>query len=147
MNRGIWADDEHDRLLEGASRRVRTETYRRGPPPFVGIAKYGHSWEAVARHIGTRSRSQTRSHAEKFFKKQRLRAAEVGATSPAPDAPAYAPVSPEEAPGGDSPPPAPSLRRGGKVAPPRSALKRPAARDDGSPVSAAKPRKVAFALD
>ena len=130
-------------------RRVRTETATTTRSvSCVGIAKYGHSWEAVARHSGTRSRSQTRSHAEKFFKKQRLRAAEVGATSPAPDAPAYAPVSPEEAPGGDSPPPAPSLRRGGKVAPPRSALKRPAARDDdGAPVSAAKPRKVAFALD
>lgn len=45
---GRWSVDEHKKFLEA-------------------IIKYGNDWKEVQKHIGTRSSSQARSHAQKFF--------------------------------------------------------------------------------
>ena len=45
---GRWSVEEHKKFLEA-------------------IVKYGNDWKEVQKHIGTRSSSQARSHAQKFF--------------------------------------------------------------------------------
>ena len=45
---GRWTIEEHKKFLEA-------------------IIKYGNNWKEVQKHIGTRSSSQARSHAQKFF--------------------------------------------------------------------------------
>lgn len=47
---GRWTKDEHIKFLEA-------------------IQKYGRNWRKVQEHVGTRSSTQSRSHAQKFFKK------------------------------------------------------------------------------
>lgn len=50
FNEGRWADDENERFLQA-------------------LRKHGKSWNQVSAVVGTRSSSQTRSHAQKFFRK------------------------------------------------------------------------------
>jgi SHAQKYF class myb-like DNA-binding protein len=50
FNCGRWTQDEHVRFIEA-------------------IMKYGNEWKQVQRHVGTRSSTQARSHAQKFFVK------------------------------------------------------------------------------
>jgi SHAQKYF class myb-like DNA-binding protein len=45
---GRWTPDEHDLFL-------------------LGMSRYGRDWKAVAKHIPTRSSTQVRSHAQKYF--------------------------------------------------------------------------------
>ena len=47
---GRWSKHEHEMFLEG-------------------LSKYGREWKHVARHVGTRSSAQIRSHAQKYFSK------------------------------------------------------------------------------
>ena len=47
---GRWKYDEHQRFIDA-------------------IIKYGNNWQQVQKYIGTRSSTQTRSHAQKFFEK------------------------------------------------------------------------------
>ena len=47
---GRWQQDEHQRFIEA-------------------ILKYGNEWKLVQKHVGTRSSTQARSHAQKFFVK------------------------------------------------------------------------------
>jgi SHAQKYF class myb-like DNA-binding protein len=47
---GRWQPDEHQRFIEA-------------------IVKYGNEWKLVQKHVGTRSSTQARSHAQKFFVK------------------------------------------------------------------------------
>jgi SHAQKYF class myb-like DNA-binding protein len=47
---GRWQQDEHQRFIEA-------------------ILKYGNEWKQVQKHVGTRSSTQARSHAQKFFVK------------------------------------------------------------------------------
>jgi SHAQKYF class myb-like DNA-binding protein len=49
---GRWLIDEHQRFIDG-------------------ILKYGNNWRLVQKYVGTRSGTQTRSHAQKFFEKLR----------------------------------------------------------------------------
>ena len=50
FNTGRWSGDEHQRFIEA-------------------LLKYGNEWKSVQRHVGTRSSTQARSHAQKFFVK------------------------------------------------------------------------------
>ncbi len=50
FNCGRWQPEEHQRFIEA-------------------IMKYGNEWKSVQRHVGTRSSTQARSHAQKFFVK------------------------------------------------------------------------------
>lgn len=47
---GRWKKDEHKRFIDA-------------------IIKYGNNWRQVQKYVGTRSSTQTRSHAQKFFEK------------------------------------------------------------------------------
>jgi SHAQKYF class myb-like DNA-binding protein len=47
---GRWKSDEHRRFIDA-------------------IIKYGNNWRQVQKYVGTRSSTQTRSHAQKFFEK------------------------------------------------------------------------------
>jgi len=47
---GRWTKDEHFRFLEA-------------------LKLYGKEWKRVQQHVGTRSSTQARSHAQKFFVK------------------------------------------------------------------------------
>jgi SHAQKYF class myb-like DNA-binding protein len=47
---GRWQPDEHQRFIEA-------------------IMKYGNEWKQVQKYVGTRSSTQARSHAQKFFVK------------------------------------------------------------------------------
>jgi SHAQKYF class myb-like DNA-binding protein len=47
---GRWQQDEHQRFIEA-------------------ILNYGNEWKQVQKHVGTRSSTQARSHAQKFFVK------------------------------------------------------------------------------
>ena len=49
-NYGRWSKEEHQLFVEG-------------------IKRYGKNWKAIEKHLKTRSRSQIRSHAQKFFKR------------------------------------------------------------------------------
>lgn len=49
-NCGRWQPEEHQRFI-------------------VAIMKYGNEWKQVQKHVGTRSSTQARSHAQKFFVK------------------------------------------------------------------------------
>jgi SHAQKYF class myb-like DNA-binding protein len=49
---GRWQPDEHQRFIEA-------------------ILKYGNEWKLVQKHVGTRSSTQARSHAQKFFVKMK----------------------------------------------------------------------------
>ena len=49
-NCGRWQPEEHKRFIEA-------------------IMKYGNEWKLVQKHVGTRSSTQARSHAQKFFVK------------------------------------------------------------------------------
>eukprot|EP00347_Sterkiella_histriomuscorum_P012696 403367570 len=49
-NSGKWTDDEHMKFLRG-------------------LKLYGKNWNQIQKYIGTRSCPQTRSHAQKFFRK------------------------------------------------------------------------------
>ena len=50
LNEGRWSYDEHIKFIEA-------------------IAKYGKNWKDVQKYVGSRSSSQARSHAQKFFLK------------------------------------------------------------------------------
>jgi SHAQKYF class myb-like DNA-binding protein len=50
FNTGRWQPDEHQRFIEA-------------------ILKYGNEWKMVQKHVLTRSSTQARSHAQKFFVK------------------------------------------------------------------------------
>jgi SHAQKYF class myb-like DNA-binding protein len=47
---GRWTMDEHFRFIEA-------------------LQRYGKEWKRVQQHVGTRSSTQARSHAQKFFVK------------------------------------------------------------------------------
>ena len=47
---GRWKSDEHKRFIDA-------------------IIRYGNNWRQVQKYVGTRSSTQTRSHAQKFFEK------------------------------------------------------------------------------
>ena len=47
---GRWTLDEHEKFIDG-------------------VIKYGNNWSLVQEYIGTRTCTQTRSHAQKFFLK------------------------------------------------------------------------------
>jgi SHAQKYF class myb-like DNA-binding protein len=49
-NAGKWTDEEHKRFLEG-------------------LKLFGKNWNQIQKYIGSRSCPQTRSHAQKFFRK------------------------------------------------------------------------------
>jgi SHAQKYF class myb-like DNA-binding protein len=50
FNTGRWLPDEHRRFIEA-------------------LLKFGNEWKSVQRYVGTRSSTQARSHAQKFFVK------------------------------------------------------------------------------
>ena len=75
-NEGRWTDEEHRKFLEAYEAMVAVDPARR-------------RWPNVAAAVGTRSTTQCRSHAQKYFKKLR-RAAKKRRAVPA--APAPAPV-------------------------------------------------------
>ena len=50
FNTGRWQPDEHIRFIEA-------------------ILRYGNEWKKVQQHVGSRSSTQARSHAQKFFVK------------------------------------------------------------------------------
>jgi SHAQKYF class myb-like DNA-binding protein len=50
FNCGRWQPDEHERFIEA-------------------IMKYGNEWKSVQKYVGSRSSTQARSHAQKFFVK------------------------------------------------------------------------------
>eukprot|EP00826_Nyctotherus_ovalis_P043469 TRINITY_DN4582_c0_g6_i1.p1 TRINITY_DN4582_c0_g6~~TRINITY_DN4582_c0_g6_i1.p1 ORF type:complete len:188 (+),score=2.81 TRINITY_DN4582_c0_g6_i1:82-645(+) len=58
-NPGRWTKEEHKLFLEGSFSRI------------VGVALHGKDWRKVKAHIGTRKRSQIRSHAQKYFANER----------------------------------------------------------------------------
>lgn len=49
-NAGRWTNQEHQAFLEA-------------------LKLFGKNWSKVHKHIGTRTSAQTRSHAQKYFKK------------------------------------------------------------------------------
>ena len=57
-NEGRWTDEEHRKFLEAYDAMVAVDPARR-------------RWPTVAAAVGTRSTTQCRSHAQKYFKKLR----------------------------------------------------------------------------
>ncbi|MFM7850777.1 MAG: SANT/Myb-like DNA-binding domain-containing protein, partial [Flammeovirgaceae bacterium] len=49
---GHWSKEEHHKFLEG-------------------MFLFGNDWKSVQNHIGTRSSTQARSHAQKFFQRMK----------------------------------------------------------------------------
>ena len=88
-----------------------------------GIEAHGRVWDKVAKRVGTRTRGQTKAHADKYFKRL---AREAGAASL-----------------GVPQPPLSRLLPGQNAPPPPPILKRDAAR---LPISHVKPRRVEFKL-
>ena len=72
-NEGRWTDEEHRKFLEAYDAMVAVDPARR-------------RWPTVAAAVGTRSTTQCRSHAQKYFKKLR-RAAKKRRAAPAAPAP------------------------------------------------------------
>ena len=68
-NEGRWTDEEHRKFLEAYDAMVAVDPARR-------------RWPNVAAAVGTRSTTQCRSHAQKYFKKLR-RAAKKRRAAPA----------------------------------------------------------------
>ena len=52
---GRWSAEEHERFMLGKN------------IPHLGIFQHGKDWKKVEEVVGTRSGSQVRSHAQKFF--------------------------------------------------------------------------------
>ncbi len=52
FNCGRWQPEEHERFIQA-------------------IMKYGNEWKSVQKHVGSRSSTQARSHAQKFFVKMK----------------------------------------------------------------------------
>lgn len=52
FNCGRWQPEEHQKFIEA-------------------IMKYGNEWKMVQKHVGSRSSTQARSHAQKFFVKMK----------------------------------------------------------------------------
>lgn len=50
FNEGKWSDEEHRKFL-------------------MGLSMFGKNWNKIQKYIKTRSCPQTRSHAQKFFRK------------------------------------------------------------------------------
>ena len=50
FNHGRWTEEEHNKFL-------------------IAISKYGKKWKKIEEYIGTRSSTQARSHAQKYFNK------------------------------------------------------------------------------
>ena len=48
MHNGRWTEAEHNRFIEG-------------------LKLYGKDWRLIEEHIGTRTCSQIRSHAQKYY--------------------------------------------------------------------------------
>ena len=72
-NEGRWTDEEHRKFLEAYDAMIAVDPARR-------------RWPNVAAAVGTRSTTQCRSHAQKYFKKLR-RAAKRRRAAPAAPAP------------------------------------------------------------
>ena len=72
-NEGRWTDEEHRKFLEAYDAMIAVDPARR-------------RWPTVAAAVGTRSTTQCRSHAQKYFKKLR-RAAKKRRAAPAAPAP------------------------------------------------------------
>ena len=72
-NKGRWTDEEHRKFLEAYDAMIAVDPARR-------------RWPNVAAAVGTRSTTQCRSHAQKYFKKLR-RAAKKRRAAPAAPAP------------------------------------------------------------
>ena len=72
-NEGRWTDEEHSKFLEAYDAMIAVDPARR-------------RWPTVAAAVGTRSTTQCRSHAQKYFKKLR-RAAKKRRAAPAAPAP------------------------------------------------------------
>jgi len=49
---------------------------------IIGIEKFGKNWKKIQQYVSTRSGTQIRSHAQKYFTKQKNLAAETGELSP-----------------------------------------------------------------
>jgi SHAQKYF class myb-like DNA-binding protein len=56
INPGRWTSEEHERFLEGNSFTTS-----------LAIRLYGKNWIKVETYVGTRTRAQIRSHAQKHF--------------------------------------------------------------------------------
>ncbi len=56
INTGRWTDEEHSKFIEA-------------------LQLYGKEWKKVQEHVGTRTSTQARSHAQKYFFKMEKKAA------------------------------------------------------------------------
>ena len=59
IQEGRWNDDEHLRFLEGKHSH------------YEGVMEFGKDWKEVEKVVKTRTGSQVRSHAQKYFIKLR----------------------------------------------------------------------------
>lgn len=56
---GRWRKDEHERFLEGIISSITQ----------LAIKLYGKQWRLVEKYVGTRTGTQVRSHAQKYYMK------------------------------------------------------------------------------